>query len=257
VSEPNLRSDREGAVQILLLNRPSTRNALDEPLVTALGDALERAETDPEVRAVVLGGSGGAFSSGVDLRSAVADIDAPARLAARIDGFHRLIRAVALGTKPVLAAVDGAAVGFGADLAFACDLRLASKAAYFEEVFVNLGLMPDGGSTFHVSRLIGLGRALELLLLGSRVEAAQALELGLVNRVVSPDLLLREATELATRLAAAPPLAVARIKRAVRDAAASSLEEALGRERRGQLELLAGSDARDRIQAFLGRRKPG
>lgn len=256
MEQSNLVERREGPVLQLLLNRPKTRNALDADLVDALGAALTRGAQDAAVRVIVLGGQGGAFCSGVDLKSAAADLDHPARLERRLEGFHHLIRTITAAPKPVIAAVDGAAVGFGADLAFACDLRLATTTAYFEEKFVGIGLMPDGGGTFHLPRLVGLSRALELLLLGTRVEASTALAYGLVSKVVPAEDLAEEVATLAARLAAGPPLALAAIKAAVREGVSGTLEDALGREFRGQLRLLGSQDFREGVAAFLERRSP-
>jgi enoyl-CoA hydratase/carnithine racemase len=256
MSEAVLLVSDEGSVRVLCLNRPATKNSLDEGLVRTLGDALEAIEAEPAIRAVVLTGAGGAFCSGIDLRSARDDLGSPERLAERLQAFHRLIRLLARMPQPVIAAVDGPAVGFGADLAFASDLRLASSRAYFEEKFVALGLMPDGGGTFHLPRLIGVGRALEMLLLGERLDADSALELGVVNRVVEPGALLETARALARKLADGPPLALARIKRAVREGLDGSLDQALERERLGQLALLATEDLREGVTAFFEKRAP-
>jgi 2-(1,2-epoxy-1,2-dihydrophenyl)acetyl-CoA isomerase len=256
MSEPSLLSSRSGAIAELTLNRPSSKNALDAALVDDLGAALERAAADKSVRVIVLGGSGGAFCSGVDLRSAADDLGSPERLSQRLDGFHRLIRGIVNAPKPVIAAVDGPAVGFGAELAFACDLRLASTTAYFEEKFSAIGLMPDGGGSFHLSRLLGLARTLELLLLGDRIAAEAALGLGLVRCVVPAAELQAEARKLAARLAEGPPLAFAAIKRAVREGLGSTLDQALAREREGQLALLASADVREGISSFFERRAP-
>lgn len=256
MSEAVLLTSREGSLVELALNRPASKNSLDAELVAALGSALELHANDETVRVIVLSGKGGAFCSGVDLRSARAELDSPERLGVRLEGFHRLIRAIDRAPQPVLAAIDGPAVGFGADLAYACDLRLCSTRAYFEEKFVAIGLMPDGGGTFHLARLIGAGRAMERLLLGSRIDAESALSLGLVASVVSPESLSDETRALGVRLASSPPLALRAIKRAVRDGLSSSLDEALERERTGQLALLASDDAREGVGAFFERRTP-
>jgi enoyl-CoA hydratase/carnithine racemase len=256
MSEAVLLTSREDSVALLALNRPASKNSLDAELVEALGNALELASSDEAVRVIVLSGNGGAFCSGVDLRSARAELDSPAQLGRRLDGFHRLIRAIDRAPQPVLAVIDGPAVGFGADLAYACDLRLASTRAYFEEKFVAIGLMPDGGGSFHLSRLLGAGRAMEQLLLGSRIDAETALSLGLVTRVVTPESLAEESRALSARLASSPPLALQAIKRAVRDGLSSTLDAALARERAGQLALLASDDAREGVSAFFERRAP-
>lgn len=251
-----LLEERLGAVALLRLNRPEALNALDSELVRALGDGLERVTADAGVRAVVLTGEGGAFSSGADLKEALRNLDAGAALGERLESFQRSVKLIARAPQPVIAAVDGAAVGFGADLALSCDLRLLSERAYFQEKFVGIGLMPDGGGTFHLPRLLGLGRALELLLLGEKVEAGRAVELGLALRVVPSGRLVAEALALAQSLAEGPPLALASIKRATRASLEGSLDEALAREASGQAELLRSADLREGVLAWKERRKP-
>jgi enoyl-CoA hydratase/carnithine racemase len=251
-----LLDERRGPVALLRLNRPETLNALDAALVTALGAALEAVTRDPSVRAIVLTGEGGAFCSGADLKEALRELDRGASLGDRLAGFQRSVRLITTAPQPVIAAVDGAAVGFGADLALACDLRVFSERAYLEEKFVNIGLMPDGGGTFQLPRLVGMGRALELLLLGERVDASRALELGLAYRVFPPGELVEHALALAERLAAGPPLALAAIKRATRESVTGTLSEALEREAAGQAKLLESADLREGVAAFTGKRKP-
>jgi 2-(1,2-epoxy-1,2-dihydrophenyl)acetyl-CoA isomerase len=251
-----LLDERRGPVALLRLNRPESLNALDGALVGALGAALERASADPAVRVIVLAGEGGAFCSGADLKEALHELDQGAALGDRLEGFQRNVRLIVEAPQPVLAAVDGAAVGFGADLALACDLRLLSERGYFEEKFVAIGLMPDGGGTFHLPRLIGLGRALEALLLGERIDARRALELGLTSRVVPSAELLDQTLALAERLAAGPPLALTAIKRAARASVDGSLTEALAREAAGQSALLRSADLREGVAAFAAKRKP-
>ena len=251
-----LLDERRGKVALLRLNRPESLNALDRTLVDALGDALEKASADPDVRAIVLSGEGGAFCSGADLKEALRELDAGLSLGERLASFQKSIRTIAGAAQPVIAAVDGPAVGFGADLALACDIRVLSERAYFEEKFVAIGLMPDGGGTFHLPRLLGFGRALELLLLGERIDARRALELGLTSRVLPPGEHLEAALTLATRLAEGPPLALAAIKRATRASVDGTLSDALAREAAGQAELLASEDLREGVAAWMAKRKP-
>jgi enoyl-CoA hydratase/carnithine racemase len=255
MSDSPLLVSRDGAVAILALNRPGTRNALNPDLVRALGAALKDAAGDDTVRAVVLTGSGESFCSGADLRGSLTDgseLDFPAR----IDEFHAMIRAIVHAPKPFVAAVDGAAVGFGADLALACDLRVLSTRGYIQEKFVKIGLMPDGGGTFWVPRLVGIGRALEYLMLGTKIEAPLALELGLANRVVPPDALALTALELARELANGPPLALAQIKLAVRESFRGTIDDALAREKQGQVGLLQSADMLEGVMAWAQRRDP-
>ncbi len=246
--------EREGSVATLTMNRPETRNALDPELLAALAAGLHEVAADSNVRAVVLAGAGDAFCSGADLKGALADLAAGADLGPRIGAFHALIRAIVQAPKPFIAAVRGPAVGFGADLALACDLRVLSEDAYLQEKFVAIGLMPDGGGSFWLPRLVGVGRALELLLLGSRVDAAQALSYGLANRVALDE--LGEARALAAQLAEGPPLALAAIKAAVRAAADGGIDAALEREKRGQTALLASKDFREGVAAWSAKRAP-
>jgi enoyl-CoA hydratase/carnithine racemase len=209
------------------------------------------------VRAVVLTGSGGSFCAGADLKAAfVDDPDFADRLEERVDEYHAMIRAIAGAPKPVVAAVDGAAVGFGCDLALACDLRLASTSAYFQQKFVKIGLMPDGGGTFWMPRLVGTARAMELMMTGAAVPADRAEALGIVNRVVAPERLDAEALALATELAKGPPLALAQIKQAVLEGLGGTLDAALAREKAGQVRCLRSADAMEGVAAWMQRREP-
>jgi enoyl-CoA hydratase/carnithine racemase len=249
--------ERDGPVAVLTLNRPRTRNALDPALLQALGAALPAAAGDPAVRAIVLTGAGGAFCAGADLKAAMTQgATAFDSLDTTIDGYHALIHAIVHAPKPVVAAVDGPAVGFGCDLALACDLRVLSTEAYLQEKFVKIGLMPDGGGTFWLPRLVGLARAMEMLLLGEPVPAEQALAMGLVNRVVPVSMLREKALELAHRLAKGPPLAFAEIKKAVRASLGGTIDPALELEKRGQMRCLTSADCMEGIMAWMGKREP-
>lgn len=248
--------EHEGPVATLTMNRPATRNALDPELLEALGAGLREVSADPSVRAVVLTGAGDAFCSGADLKGALEDLDSGTDLGPRISQFHALIRAIVQAPQPFIAAVTGPAVGFGADLALACDLRVLSRDAYIQEKFVAIGLMPDGGGSFWLPRLVGLGRALELLLLGTRVDAELAASLGLANRVVEPGRALDEAQQIARTLAAGPPLALAAIKSAVRQSTSGTIDDALEREKIGQTTLLQTRDFREGVAAWSAKRAP-
>ena len=255
MSDSPLLLGREGAVATLTLNRPGTRNALNRELVLALSGALKDVAGDPQVRAVVLTGSGKSFCSGADLRSGMSEV-ADLAWDVRIDEFHSMIHAIVRAPKPFVAAVDGAAVGFGADLALACDLRVLSSDGYLQEKFVKIGLMPDGGGTFWMPRLVGLGRAFEYLMLGTKIDAPLALELGLANRVVTPEELLPNAGALAQELAKGPPLALRAIKDAVRESFRGTVEDALAREKQGQIALLNSKDMLEGVMAWAQRREP-
>ena len=251
--EPVLLVERDAGVATLSMNRPKTKNALDPELLAALGAGLRDVASDTSVRAVVLTGKGGAFCSGADLKDAMGDLESGADLGVRLAKFHAVIQAIVQAPKPVIAALRGPAVGFGADLALACDLRVLGPDAYLQEKFVAIGLMSDGGGSFWLPRLVGVGRALEYLLLGTRIDAQLALSLGIASRVVDNE--LSEAQAIARSLAEGPPLALAAIKRAVRDAN-SSLDDALAREKQGQTALLRSQDFREGVAAWAGKRAP-
>jgi 2-(1,2-epoxy-1,2-dihydrophenyl)acetyl-CoA isomerase len=240
----------------ITLSRPQARNALTRELVQQVTAAFQSAAADPNIRAVVLTGADGHFCAGADLRKTFEDdpglLD---HLEPYMNDFHALVRSIVRCPKPTLAVIDGAAVGFGADLAFCCDLRLASSRAYVEESFVKLGLMPDGGGTFWLPRLLGTARAMQMMLLAERLDARRLHDLGLVVSISSPEELQGTAKTLAARLVAGPPLAFAAIKRAVY-ASWGDLEEALRLEREGQLLLLRSKDAMEGITSFLHKRPP-
>jgi enoyl-CoA hydratase/carnithine racemase len=254
MSESVLLVERVDAVATLTLNRPASRNAVSAELVAALAEVVPEVAADGSVRAVVLTGAGGAFCSGADLKTV--GLSGADQVAALIRTLHEVIRVIAYAPKPFIAAVDGAAVGFGCDLALACDLRVLSTRAYFQESFVKVGLMPDGGGTYWLPRLVGMGRALEYMMLGERIVAEQAHAVGLANRIVDASDLPRAVATLAASLAKGPPLALDRIKRAVREHAAGTIERALDRESAFQLELLRSSDFNDGVLSWMNRREP-
>ncbi len=245
-----------GGVRTITLNRPDTRNALTVELVGAIGDAVR--DVPATVRVIVITGAGGAFCSGLDLKDAMRrGLRAGPQVEADLrTHFHGTIKALVACDRPTIAAVDGAAAGFGCDLALACDVRWLSDRAIFGEIFVKRGLMPDGGGTWLLPRIVGLGRALEIMYTGDRIAADEALRIGLANRVVPAAELAARVGEFADRLAAGPPLVYRAIKRAVYASADGDLAAALEREAKGQIELLASRDFGEGIAAFLGKREP-
>jgi 2-(1,2-epoxy-1,2-dihydrophenyl)acetyl-CoA isomerase len=245
-----------GRTRIVTMNRPEARNALTREVIRGVTEAFQEAGKDDGVRAVVLTGAGGHFCAGADLRKNLQeDPEVLTKADVYIDEYHALIGSIVRCPKPAIAGLDGAAVGFGADLAYACDLRVASDNAYLQEKFVKIGLMPDGGGTFWLPRLVGTSRALQMIMLADKIEAPQMRELGLVVRVV-PASELREATMTVARaIEAGPPLAMAEIKRAVY-ASLGSIEDALRREREGQLKLLRSQDVIEGVMAWAQKRAP-
>lgn len=245
----------DGRVRWISINRPATRNGLTLAVNRGLIEAVEQAAADPAIRALVLTGEGGAFSSGLDFKAAMTE--GLSDLDTRLDNyFHGLIRALRRCEKPIVALVDGIAAGFGCDLALACDIRVGTPRTRFGEIFIKRGLMPDGGGTFHLPRLIGIGNAMDLLLSGDIVEADEARRLGLVTRMVSAEHAAEETLAFARRLADGPPKVHAWIKRAVYGALDGSFEQALAVEKKGQIELLGSRDFFEGVSAFMQKREP-
>ncbi len=245
-----------GRTRVVTINRPEARNALTRAVITGVRDAFDAAAADDGVRCVVLTGAGGHFCAGADLRkNMMEDPDLLQHLDAYMDEYHAVIKAIVRCPKPSIAMLDGCAVGFGADLALACDLRVATREAYVQEKFVKIGLMPDGGGTFWLPRLVGTARALRWMLFAEKIEGPELESLGLVMKLTSQSE-LRDVTLAAAReLEKGPPLAFAQIKRAVYGSW-GELEDALRREREGQLQLLRSQDAMEGIMAWASKREP-
>lgn len=249
-------TDRDG-VRWIEMNRPETKNGLTPELNAEIIEALASVAGDSDLRTVVLTGAGGSFSSGLDLKDAASRVLVPDALGENLDKyFHGLIRAIRDTPVPTIAAVDGVAAGFGFDLALACDLRFVSARAWFAEIFVRRGLIPDGGGTFFLPRLIGLGRALHLMYTGDKVDAENAVEIGLANQRFPDDEFHDRVWQAATKLAKGPPIAYRLIKQAAYAGLDGTLEDALAREKAGQLQCLASSDFREGVAAFLQKRPP-
>lgn len=248
--------DDRGAVRWLVLDRPESKNGLTVELVYRLRDAIAGAPA--AVRVIVLAGANGAFCSGLDLKDAMRRGIAPGPAVERDlrEGFHGVIRALVEGDRPTIAVVDGAAAGFGCDLALACDLRVVSERAKFGEIFVKRGLMPDGGGTWTLPRIVGLARALELLYTGDLVGADDAVRIGLANKLYPSTEIETRAHELAERIANGPPLVHRLVKRAVYAGLDGDLAAALDREATGQLALLGSRDFGEGVTAFLQKREP-
>lgn len=254
---PLLVDDREG-VRTLTLNRPEAFNSLTVRLKEELRDGLADAAADPAVRAVVLTGAGKAFCAGQDLKEHVAALqsDDPAPFRTVDEHYNPIVRAITGMPKPVIAAINGMAAGAGASFAYACDLRVAARSAKFLMAFATIGLTADSGASWTLPRLIGYGRAMELMLLAKPVTAEQALAMGMITEVVDDDAVRTSAQELAARMAAGPTTGYGKIKEALLAAAGGDLEHALATEGAGQTVLGATTDHREAVDAFVSKRTP-
>ena len=257
MSEPQMLYRTEGNVAILTINRPEAKNSFSPEMLTLWRQFLEEAKSDNQVRVIVLTGKGDTFCSGGDIREM-----AEGRLRSwdmkkfLWEGVHRIIFALEDLDKPVIAAINGAAMGAGLDMAIMCDLRVCSDRAKLSESYILLGIVPGDGGAYFLPRLIGIGKALELLLTGDILSPQEALEIGLVNRVVDHDRLMEETMMLAERIASKPPLAIRMVKRAVYQGQTSTLRSHLDYIS-SQIALLSETqDHQEAARSFLEKRKP-
>ena len=256
---PEIQVERRGRVALITLNRPDSLNALSVEMRQPLLEAFRHASRDDGVGAIVVTGAGRGFSSGGDITFMQSVMEKGGRwedFRALVDSGRDLLLALDEIEKPVIAAVNGAAAGGGMSLALACDIRWASEKAKFAQSFVRIALHPDWGSVYTLPRLIGQSRALELMWTGDLLDAAEALKLGLVSRVLPPERLLEETLHFADQLAGGPATALAEIKRSVRASLGYTLEQALRREIEAQERCWNSRDAREGFAAFLGKREP-
>ena len=246
----------EGSAATIELNRPDALNAWNEQLGRDLLGAVSSLGADEAVRAVMITGAGRAFSSGADLKEQrTSDNGEAPDLSQRLKSLYNpIILGIREMPKPVLAAVNGPAVGVGCSLALACDLIVTARSAYFLLAFVNIGLVPDGGTTATVPARAGIARAAEMAMLGERVPAPQALEWGLVNRVVADDELAAEAAALRARLAAGPTRSYANSKRLLNRRVLAGLDQQLEAEADAQREQGETADFVEGVVAFVQKR---
>ncbi|HEY9870049.1 MAG TPA: enoyl-CoA hydratase-related protein [Candidatus Obscuribacterales bacterium] len=251
--------ESKGAVRVVTLNRPDKLNSFNDELTFKLQAALKEAEKDSSVRCLIITGAGRGFCAGQDLASRSISFEAGQRPCLG-DSIRRrynpLIIRIRRMEKPIIAAVNGVAAGAGASLAFACDFRIAADSASFIQSFTKVGLIPDSGSTFFLPRMVGITRALELMLTADKLEAREALTLGLVNNVVPQDQVMKAALAFAERLSLGPTKAFGLTKRAVNRAVFPDLEELLDYE--ASLQEIAGrsDDFEEGVKAFIEKRQP-
>ena len=254
-----VRLDARDGVATLTLARPEVLNALDDATTSELARALASAAADTSVRCVVITGAGRAFCAGQDLHDNAADVIAGSEphlgdeLRRR---YFPVVRAIRAMPKPIVAAVNGPAVGAGLGLACACDVRIASTEASFRAAWSRVGRVPDAGAAYFLARLIGFGRALDMMLTAEAVGAVDALRIGLVSRVIEMAGFAEAAARFARSLAAGPTLAFALTKRALEHAAQPTLDEFLELEARLQDEAGRSRDYGEGVRAFLEKRAP-
>jgi 2-(1,2-epoxy-1,2-dihydrophenyl)acetyl-CoA isomerase len=244
----------DNGVALISLNRPDKLNSFDAQMAAETVQALDAAQSDASIRAVVLTGEGRAFCAGQDLAEATAP-------GVRIEDiverqYNAIVRRIRNLEKPVIAAVNGVAAGAGANIAYACDLTFAAESAVFVQSFIHIGLIPDSGGTHTVPRLVGMQRAFGQMVLAEKLPAKQAEDLGLIWKAVPDAELMETAMATAKKLAAMPTKGIALTKQALNRAQSNSLEEQLLME--GELQAIAGvsADCKEGIAAFLEKRKP-
>ncbi|MCP4868207.1 MAG: enoyl-CoA hydratase/isomerase family protein [Proteobacteria bacterium] len=247
-------SDR---IATVTLNRPEKKNALTIPQLEAMAPEVAALQDRDDVRVLVLTGNGDSFTSGADLVANAPLIqEGPSGQKRSLDAFHALLRAVWNFEGPTLAAIPGVAVGFGFDLALACDLRVAAQSSRYSQSFSKIALVPDGGSSLTLPMLVGAAKAFELMYMAPLFGADEALRLGIVGEVVPDGELGARTAEIAARLAAGPPLAYRLAKRNLRRGMGMTMDEALDNEHEAQLQCLASSDVMVGIMAWANKTTP-
>lgn len=257
-----LLSDLKDGILTLTLNQPDARNPISSPAaIDALCAAIEAADQDMECRVVIITGAGSAFSTGGDITSmrvggGLNDPSPPATRRNYRNGIQRLPTLFERIEVPVIAAVNGPAIGAGCDLACMCDIRIASEKAKFAESFVKMGLVPGDGGAWLLPRVVGWSKASEMAFTGQLLDAAQAQACGLVSQVVAPDELMEAARTMAAQIAANPPHAVRMTKRLIRESRLSSLSVILEASAAAQALCHTTRDHAEAVDAFLGKRSP-
>ena len=254
MAEDLILSERRGDVLVLTLNRPDRLNAVPPAMFDAITAALGALDG---ARAVLVTGAGRGFCSGADVGGGALGSDNPgeATFAALTGSYNPAMQAIADCAVPVISAVRGPAAGIGCSLALAADFCVASETAYFLQAFVNIGLVPDGGASWMLPRLIGRARATEMMLLGEKVPAAKAFDWGMIHKVVADDALDAEAFALAERLAAGPTMALGLMRRGLAAALDADYAAAMQREAENQRSARGSADSREGGMAFLQKRK--
>ena len=257
MSTDELIVDQCDGVLTLTLNRPERLNAISGPMLAALAAELDRANTAPEVRVVVLTGAGRGFCAGLDLKARADGDDMSGATDLRLFDLHNTPPLVLHRMdKPVVCALNGPAAGYGMDMALGCDIRIASDRAKLGAVFVRRGVLPESGGTWYLPRLVGWAKAAEIAFMGDVLDAERSLELGLVNRVVPHDDLMDEVRAVAARIASNAPYSVQATKRMMRLGMDETFETAVDHTYLQLRPMFTSEDFREGMSAFLERRDP-
>lgn len=252
---PSILFHIENNIATITLNRPDKLNSFNREMALLMQSKLDECASLQEVRCVCITGAGKAFCAGQDLAE-VADPNGPGMQKILSEHYNPIITRIRNMPKPVVAAVNGVAAGAGANIALACDIVVASASASFIQAFSKIGLIPDSGGTYHLPRLIGMQRASALMMLGDKVSAADALQMGMLYKVFSEDIFIDESKKIAATLSQMPTKALACIKHALNESAANNLETQLHVEDVYQQKAAATDDFREGVQAFLEKRIP-
>lgn len=258
MSQSQVLFEVSAGVGVVTLNRPEAMNAFGGTMREDLLQRLRDAEADGNVRCLVITGSGRAFCAGGDIAS-MAELQTRGDTSVIVQRMHvgaQVVRTIRAMGKPVVAAINGAAAGAGMNLALACDMRVAAESARFAQSFVNIALVPDWGGTYLLTQLVGTAKAMELMMTGDRLDAAEAMRIGIVNRVIADGAFREEVMAFARRLANGPAATLAHIKRAAYIGAAGTLADALEAEEDAQTHLFLADDAREGMRAFVEKRAP-
>ena len=258
MASPHILFDNTERIGVITLNRPEVMNAFGGTMREDLLACLQRVAADDEVRCVVITGAGKAFSAGGDIGNMreLQSRNEVEPICQRMEVAGRIVHTIRQMPKPVIAAVNGAAAGGGMNLALACDIRYASTAAKFTASFIKIGLVPDWAGHYLLTRLVGTARAMELMMLGERIEADEALRLGLVNRVLPDETFHVAVLNLARGFAQGPASALAAIKRGTYLGATGTLAEVVAHELAAQRAAFLSNDAREGLRAFVEKRPP-
>ncbi|MBV9986162.1 MAG: enoyl-CoA hydratase/isomerase family protein [Chitinophagaceae bacterium] len=252
---PSVLIDIHESVATITLNRPDKLNSFNREMALLLQDKLDECATNDGVRCIYITGAGKGFCAGQDLAEVV-DPEGPGMQKILSEHYNPIITRLRTIPKPIVAAVNGVAAGAGANLAFACDIVVASQNASFLQAFSKIGLIPDSGGTFHLPRLIGFQKASALMMLGDKISAEDALQMGMLYKIFGEDVFVSESKKIASTLAAMPTKALGYIKHVLNQSLSNGLADQLALEDEFQQKAAATADFKEGVAAFLEKRKP-